>query len=93
MAIGIVALLAVLGLNLAILWPYSFTFRLSAAVILEDHAETSVPTPTPALFAFLARAMESHHDSNERTLRRLNGLFQGASLALAVETIALLAAV
>lgn len=91
-AVAIVALLGVLGLTLAILWPYTFTFRLSANVILEDHVERRQTEP-PALLAFLARKMEEHHDKNECRIGRLMVYFQVASALLVLETIALLTAV
>jgi hypothetical protein len=56
----------VLALTLAVLWPYEFTFRLSASALLEDHAEVARPTSVPRLHAFLARVIERHHDANER---------------------------
>ena len=82
-----------LALTLAILWPYEFVFRLSARVILKDHADVASPTPVADLKAFLARALESHHDRNQQQLKRLVRCFQAACASLAAETVAWLVAI
>lgn len=92
-ALGIAALVAVLGLVLAILWPHPFTFRLSATVILEDHAGTDSRTEVPDLLSFLAKCQEGHHKKNEDVLDRLMLRLRLASVAVVVETVALLLAV
>jgi hypothetical protein len=90
-AIGIGGLVAVMGLVLAILWPRRFVFRLKAEVILDDHAG---PDSNAAdVTAFLARALDGHHDLNERTLLQLQLFMRLACLAVGVETVALLLAV
>ena len=67
-ALGIAALVAVLLLVLAILWPRGFTFRVSATVILEDHAEKDPPTPVPDLLSFLAKCHDGHCGGREARL-------------------------
>ena len=90
-AIGIVALVAVLVLVVAILWPRRFVFRLSATTILEDHAVES--TSATELMAFLAESYDRHHDLNEKVLDQLRLFSRLASVAVVVETIALIVAV
>jgi hypothetical protein len=85
-------LIGVLGLTIAILLPYTFTFRLSAATILTDHAGDK-PTPVPKLLAFLARKLEEHHDANERIIGRLTTCFVAGCGFLIIETIALMTAI
>ncbi len=91
-AISLLALLVVLLLCGAILWPYSFKFRLSARVILEDHAVGLERTELDRLKAFLALVVEQHHEENEAIIARLHNALAFALLALGVETFALLAA-
>ena len=90
--IGLAALLVVLVLCGAILWPYSFRFRLSARVILEDHAVGNERTEMDRLKGFLALVVEHHHEQNETIIERLHNALALALLGLAIETFALLAA-
>jgi len=91
-ALGIAGLVAVLALVLAILWPQPFTFRLSATVILEDHAGKDSPTPIPNLLSFLAKCQDGHHTKNQAVLKRMMLWMRLASIAVVVETVALLLA-
>lgn len=92
-ALGLVALVAVLALVLAILWPHPFTFSMSASKILEDYAEKDPPTPVPELLSDLAKFHDGHHDANEVELKRMMDWMRLASFAVVVETVALLLAV
>lgn len=91
--LSILALLATLGLCGAILWPYPFKFRLSARVILEDHAVGSDPTDIHRLHGYLALMYETHHEQNERIISRLHDALGASIVCLGIETFALLAAV
>ncbi len=90
-AVGIAALVGVIGLVLAILWPRRFVFRLKADVILDDHAGPN--SNVTDVTAFLARALDGHHDLNENTLLQLQLYARLASLAVGIETISLLLAI
>jgi hypothetical protein len=90
--VGMAALVVVMTLILAILWPRSFTFRLSADVILDEHADKS-GADISALLAFIARSQDRHHQANERVLDELRLCARAASVAVVVETLALLLAV
>jgi hypothetical protein len=91
--IAVLALLAVLSLCGAILWPYAFEFRLSARVILEDHAISSPPTEVARLKGYLALTLERHHQRNERIINSLHNALACSLVFLGIETFALLAAV
>ncbi len=89
--VGVAALVVVMVLVLAVLWPRSFIFRLGATVILEDHAGKPASSVTE-LFDFLARRQDEHHETNERVLDQLRLYGRLASAAVVVETVALLLA-
>ena len=91
--LSILALLGTLGFCGAILWPYPFKFRLSARVILEDHATGPRPTDARRLQGYLALMYEAHHEQNERIISRLHDALGAALVCLGIETFALLAAV
>ncbi len=92
LAVGVAALAVVMGLALAILWPRQFVFRLKADVILDDHAGTD-DSDTRQVTAFLARALDRHHDINEGILLRLHLCARLACIAVGVETVSLILAV
>jgi hypothetical protein len=70
--IAAIALLAVMALVIAILWPYELTFRLSAKILLEDHAQPDNKTPEWLLEGYLALVMEGHHNRNEKLMKKLS---------------------
>jgi hypothetical protein len=82
-AIAIVLFLGVLTSVLYILWPRKWTFTLSAATILAN--QRKAPRELPAHYAFLARSLERHQDTNQRKLNTLMKAFRVGSVALAVE--------
>jgi len=91
LAVGVAALVMVMGLVLAILWPRQFIFRLRADVILDDYAKGDVDVAD--VTATLARTLEHHHAVNETVLLQLQLFARLACLAICVETIALILAV
>jgi hypothetical protein len=88
LAAGIVGLVFVLAMTFLILWPYSWSFCLSGAILLEDHARPGAETAVEDLYAFLARKLKAYNDKNEVRLRVLHLCLQVACLALAGEAIA-----
>jgi hypothetical protein len=91
--VSLIALLGVLSLCALILWPYPFTFRLSAEVILRDHAMKPEPTDVKKLRGYLALVIERHHELNEAIISRLHNALAAALIGLGIETFALLGAV
>ncbi|MGN6587478.1 MAG: hypothetical protein ACTHKT_08415 [Solirubrobacterales bacterium] len=87
--VGILALVAVMLLVLAILWPRKLVFSLSARVILDAHSTSAVPD----LLALLARRQDDHLKANEQILEQLRRCSRLASVAIVIETVALLLAI
>jgi hypothetical protein len=76
---GVAAVLtfAAVGIiSFVILWPYSWRFVFSAAVLIDDWVEGPVPVGPDELRRELARLMVNNQASNQTTLNRLWRAYQ-----------------
>ena len=72
-AIGYFAL--VFFLSLAIVWPWTWEFSVSARILLADHVDVPERNDPGRLYRFLAQAIDEKWDDNDVTLRRCSGVF------------------
>ena len=86
--VGTVAFVGVAVLAVGILWPWTWIFSTSPAVLIEDHIRVVPPTAPGELRLALARSLEKHWNENEAKLNWLYWAFRAASLSLVFEIVA-----
>jgi hypothetical protein len=87
----VIAIGAFVGLALtamAILWPWKWTFRVSAKHLLGKYIEVDEPWTSQRLQRNLALWLERHVVANQSKLDRLFWAFRGGCFLLAVEVVA-----
>lgn len=77
---------------LVVLWPWTWSFVVSPAMLIEDHLEEGAPSAADDLALYLARVHEQNWNGNVGRLEVLFWVFRGATLCLAGEVIAWLIA-
>ncbi len=86
--LAMVSFVAVVGVSIAIMWPYEWIFRRSPKAILREYIDHNEPLVMPAIQRDLALHLEDHYDRNERKLNRLLRVFEAGCAVLALEVVA-----
>jgi hypothetical protein len=78
--------------SLIVLWPWTWSFVVSPATLIEDHVEVAHPTSPADLALYLARIHEENWNANAGRLEWLFWAFRAATICLAAEVVSWLIA-
>jgi hypothetical protein len=71
--------------GLVVLWPWTWSFVVSPATLIEDHVDVEDPTSADELALYLARVHEENWNANAARLEWLFWAFRAATICLAAE--------